>query len=161
MSKPLSAQKPWPVMSIAQAHALMTRPGSPFEMEEALISGVKTRVWKNAPSTLREVFLQGRTHGDKNFLVYENDRASFDAFAKAALAVAEELVKQGVRKGDRVVIAMRNLPEWASAFFGILLAGAIATPLNAWWTGIELEYGLKDSSAKMAIVDAERLERLI
>ncbi len=76
-------------------------------------------------------------------------------------AIAEELVKQGVKKGDRVVIAMRNLPEWPAAFFGNLLAGAIATPLNAWWTGAELEYGLKDSGAKIAIVDAERLERII
>jgi long-chain acyl-CoA synthetase len=161
MSKPQSVQKPWPVMSIAQAHALMTRPGSPFEMEEMLIRGVKTRVWKHAPPTLREVFLQGRTHGDKTFLVYEEDRASFDAFSKAALAIAEELVKQGVKKGDRVVLAMRNLPEWPAIFFGVLLAGAIATPLNAWWTGTELEYGIKDSGAKIAFVDAERLERII
>jgi steroid-24-oyl-CoA synthetase len=140
---------------------LLTRAGSPFEMEEALIRGVKTRVWKNAPPTLREVFLQGRTHGDKIFLVYENDRASFDAFTKAALAIAEELIKQDVKKGDRVALAMRNLPEWPAAFFGILLTGAIATPLNAWWTGAELEYGLKDSGAKIAIVDAERLERIV
>ncbi len=34
------------------------------------------------------------------------------------------------------------------------------TPLNAWWTGPELEYGLTDSGTKVAIVDAERLERL-
>src|SRR3984893_7825463 len=161
MSKPQSAQKPWPAMSIAQAHALMTRPGSPFEMEEALIRSVKTRVWKHAPPTLREVFLQGRTHGDKIFLVYENDRVSFDAFSKAALAIAEELVKQGVKKGDRVVLAMRNLPEWPVIFFGALLVGAVATPLNAWWTGAELEYGLKDSGAKIAFVDSERLERII
>jgi long-chain acyl-CoA synthetase len=161
MSKPQSAQKPWPVMSIAQAHALMTRPGSPFEMEDMLIRGVKTRVWKHAPPTLREVFLQGRTHGDKTFLVYEEDRASFDAFSKAALALAEELVKQGVKKGDRVVLAMRNLPEWPVVFFGVLLAGGIVTPLNAWWTGTELEYGIKDSGAKIAFVDAERLERIV
>ncbi len=55
---------------------------------------------------------------------------------------------------------MRNLPEWPAAFFGIALTGAIVTPLNAWWTGPELEYGLIDSGAKAAIVDAERLERL-
>ena len=161
MSKPASAPKPWPAMSLAQAHALLTQPGSPFEMSEAVIRGVKTRIWKNAPATLREVFLQGRTHGEKIFLVYEDERASFSAFAKAALAIAEELTKQGIKKGDRVAIAMRNLPEWPAAFFGSILAGGIATPLNAWWTGAELEYGLKDSGAKFAIVDAERLERII
>ncbi len=45
----------WPAMSIAQAHALLTAPGSPFEMEEVIIRGVPTRVWKNAPPTLRAV----------------------------------------------------------------------------------------------------------
>ena len=38
--------------------------------------------------------------------------------------------------------------------------GAIVTPLNAWWTGPELEYGLVDSGTKVAFVDAERLERI-
>ncbi len=33
-------------------------------------------------------------------------------------------------------------------------------PLNAWWTGPELEYGLVDSGSKVAFVDAERLERI-
>ena len=40
------------------------------------------------------------------------------------------------------------------------IVGAIVTPLNAWWTGPELEYGLVDSGAKVAFVDAERLERI-
>ena len=55
---------------------------------------------------------------------------------------------------------MRNLPEWPVAFFAGILAGAIVTPLNAWWTGPELEYGLADSGAKVAIVDDERLGRI-
>ena len=45
---------------------------------------------------------------------------------------------------------MRNLPEWSVAFFAATLAGAIVTPLNAWWTGAELEYGLTDCGTKVA-----------
>src|SRR5436190_948185 len=56
--------------------------------------------------------------------------------------------------------AMLTLPEWPVAFFAALLTGAIAVPLNAWWTGAELEYALKDSAAKFAFVDAERFERI-
>ena len=161
MPQPSSAPKPWPVVTIAQAHALMTRPGSPFEIGEEVIRGVKTRVWKKAPPTLREVFIQGRTHGERIFLVYEDERASFEAFAKATLVFAEELIKRGVKKGDRVALATRNLPEWPVVFFATLLVGGIITTLNAWWTGAELEYGLRDSGAKIAIVDAERLERIL
>jgi long-chain acyl-CoA synthetase len=147
-------------MSIAQAHALLTQPGSPLEMEEVVIRGVKTRVWKNAPPTIRHLLEIGRAHGNKEFLVYENDRATFETFTRAALAIADELTKQGVKKGDRVALIMRNLPEWPAIFFGAEIIGAIVTPLNAWWTGPELEYGLVDSGTKIVFTDAERLERI-
>ena len=155
-----AAAKPWPAMSIAQAHALMTQPGSPLEMEELVIRGVKTRVWKNAPPSLRAVAEGARAFGGKIFLVHEDERVSFDAFLRAVSALAHELVAQGVGKGDRVAIVMRNIPEWPVAFYAAASVGAIVTPLNAWWTGPELEYGLTDSGAKVAIVDSERLERI-
>ncbi|HEY2661051.1 MAG TPA: class I adenylate-forming enzyme family protein [Caulobacteraceae bacterium] len=150
----------WPAVSIAQAHAMLTAPGSLFEMEELIIRGVKTRAWKNAPPTLRDVFLNGQAFADREFLVYEDERATYVAFGKAVAAFAHELKFQGVEKGDRVALAMRNLPEWPVAFFAATNLGAIVTPLNAWWTGPELEYGLVDSGTKVAILDAERFERL-
>ncbi len=150
----------WPAMSIADAHALLTAPGQVFEMEARDIRGVETRTWKNAPPTLRDVFLAGRAHGDRVFLVHDDERVTFEAFARAALALAARFRADGVAKGDRVAIVMRNLPEWPVAFFAASLCGAIVTPLNAWWTGGELEYGLVDSGAKLLVVDAERLARL-
>lgn len=151
---------PWPAMSLADAHAYLTRPGSPFEMAELDIRGVRTRVWKNAPSSLRAIFLAGRAYGDKPFLIHEQDRVSFEAFARATIALATDLVANGIGKGDRVAIAMRNVPEFPVAFFAATLAGAIAVPLNAWWTGSELQYGLVDSGARAAIMDGERASRL-
>ena len=147
-------------MSIAAAHALLTGPGAPFEMETVTIRGVPIRSWKNAPPSLRAVVEAGRAHGERIFLVHEDERVSFEAFFRAVSALAHELRRQGVAKGDRVAIVMRNLPEWPVAFYAAACLGAIVTPLNAWWTGPELEYGLTDSGAKVAIVDAERLERL-
>jgi long-chain acyl-CoA synthetase len=150
----------WPAMSIAQAHALLTAPGMLFEMEELDIGGVRIRTWKNAPPSLRSVLLGGRAHGEKIFLVYEDERVSFEAFFRAVSALAHELQAKGVKKGDRVAIIMRNLPEWPVVFYASQALGAIVTPLNAWWTGAELEYGLTDSGSKVAIVDAERFERI-
>ena len=150
----------WPVMSIAEAHARLTAPGQRFEMEERIIRGVRQRTWKNAPPTLRDIFLNGRAFGAREFLVYEDDRATYEAFSRAAIALARQLQADGVRKGDRVAVIMRNLPEWPVAFFAGILAGAIVTPLNGWWTGPELQYGLADSGTRVAIVDDERLERI-
>jgi len=150
----------WPAMTIAQAHALLTAPGSPLEMEELVIRGIATRVWKNAPPTLRSVVETGRAFGDRIFLVHEDERVSFEAFFRAVAALAHELAAQGVVKGDRVAIVMRNLPEWPVAFYAAASLGAIVTPLNAWWTAPELEYGLTDSGSKVVFLDAERHERL-
>ncbi len=150
----------WPVMSIAEAHAQLTAPGQRLEIVEMPIRGIMTKVWKNAPPTLRDIFLNARSFPDREFLVYEDDRATFEAFARATIALAHQLQADGVRKGDRVAVIMRNLPEWPVAFFAGVLVGAIVTPLNAWWTGPELEYGLADSGTKIAIVDDERLGRV-
>ncbi len=150
----------WPAMSIDQAHAILTGPGMPTEVAEAEIRGVKTRIWKNLPPTLRAVVEASRVHGEKVFLVYEDERVSFEAFHRAVAGFAAELAARGVVKGDRVAVVMRNIPEWVMAFYAAAALGAVVTPLNAWWTGPELEYGLTDSGAKILVVDAERYERL-
>jgi len=147
-------------MSIQQAHAILSQPGLPTEVAEETIRGVKLKVWKNQPPTLRAVAEMAKGHGDKMFLIYEDERVSFDAFHRAVAAFAAELIAQGVEKGDRVAVIMRNLPEWVVAFYAAAAIGAIVTPLNAWWTGPELEYGLTDSGTKVAVMDAERFARM-
>jgi long-chain acyl-CoA synthetase len=152
--------KGFPAVSLAQAHQALTQTGSPFEIEECIINGNPTRVWKNAPATFRDLFLKGRSFGNRTFLVYRDNRATYESFARAALTIADTLQELGVRKGDRVALIMRNLPEWPAVFFGTLLLGGIITPLNAWWTRLELDYGLNDSGAKVAFVDHDSLKRL-
>ncbi|MEI6418035.1 MAG: class I adenylate-forming enzyme family protein [Sphingomonadales bacterium] len=150
----------WPAMSIAEAHAQLTAPGQPLEMDTVVIRGLPTRVWKNAPASLAHCFAAARGHGDKIFVVLEDERVSYEAFARATLALAEQLRADGLVKGDRVAVVMRNLPEWPVAFYAAVLCGAIVTPLNAWWTGGELEYGLTDSGTKILLIDAERYNRI-
>ena len=68
--------------------------------------------------------------------------------------------RYGVKKGDRVAIAMRNFPEWVVAFWGITTLGAVVVPLNAWWSAEELQYGLEDSGSRVVFADEERAVRL-
>ncbi len=151
----------FPAMSIAQCNALMTAPGAKFELEEKVINGVSLRTYKNAPATLRDIVIGSLEWADREYIVYQDERITFGANFKAAAHLANRLREEfGVRKGDRVAIVMRNYPQWPVAFFAPLLIGAIATPLNSWWTGEELEYGLADSGARVAIVDPEKLERI-
>jgi acyl-CoA synthetase (AMP-forming)/AMP-acid ligase II len=147
--------------SIAEVHEALTASGQPFEMEQVDIRGVPLRVWKNAPASLASILELSRLHGDRVFLVYEDERTTFEEHFRQACALARTLqTRFGVTKGDRVAIAMRNFPEWAVAFWAAAAAGAVVVPLNAWWTAPELEYGLRDSGAKVAFLDGERDERL-
>jgi long-chain acyl-CoA synthetase len=148
-------------MSRAEAITTLTAPGQLFEMEEVDIRGVSTRVWKAAPPSLRTVLDLSLAHGDADFLVYEDERTTFAAHYRAAATLAHRLSDEfGVSKGDRVAIAMRNLPEWVTAFWAVVAAGAVVVPLNAWWTGEELRFGLVDSGSVVAFVDEERAGRL-
>jgi long-chain acyl-CoA synthetase len=150
-----------PSVTMAEANATLTAPGQLFEMEERDIRGVSTRTWKNAPASLRDVLDLSLGHGDATFLVYEDERTSFAEHYRIACSLAQRLQTEfAMAKGDRVAIAMRNLPEWVMAFWAITLTGAIVVPLNAWWSGEELRYGLEDSGSKVAFVDTQRAETI-
>ncbi len=150
----------WPALSLGEVETLLCAPGGKFEMDTVPINGVPTRVWKNAPANLAEIARLGATHGDATFMVLEDERVSFDAWFRAVAAMAQHLSALGVGRGDRVALAMRNLPEWPVTFFAVTALGAICVPLNAWWTGGELAYGLNNSGAKVLVCDPERLERI-
>ena len=159
--KDAPSKAPSPSMSMAEANATLTAPGQLFEMEERDIRGVSTRIWKHAPSSLRAVMDMSLGHGDAVFLVYEDERTTFAEHYRIACTLAHRLRDTfGIQQGDRVAIIMRNLPEWVMAFWAATLAGAIVVPLNAWWSGEELRYGLEDSGSKVAFVDTERVERI-
>ncbi|RVX42356.1 acyl-CoA synthetase (AMP-forming)/AMP-acid ligase II [Nonomuraea polychroma] len=143
----------------AQVQEQLTGPGQLFEMEEIGDTGVRT--WKHAPAHFRALLEMSRFHGEKVFLVYEDEQITFEEHFRRAATLANRLVDDyGIRKGDRVAVAMRNYPEWVISFSAVLAAGAVAVPLNAWWTEAELAYGVRDSGAKVLIADGERAVRL-
>ena len=151
----------WPVTSFDEARRILTGPGMPYEMKTMTIRGRPTRVYINSPTTLRAVFDMSKQWAEREFIVYEGERLRYDEHYRAVSALARVFTETYcVRKGDRIAIAMRNLPEWSIAFWAAVSIGAVAVAINAWGTGGDLEYALSDSEAKVALVDAERLARL-
>jgi long-chain acyl-CoA synthetase len=57
-------------------------------------------------------------------------RWSYERLARTAFQFARELESRGVGKGDRVILWGENGPEWIAAFFGCLMRGAVAVPLD-------------------------------
>ncbi len=148
----------------------MGEAGDLFEIVEVDVRGVRTKTWRHAPTSLRQVWDASAAHGTNDYLIYaaprtggasQDERLTFDDAHRAVRAVAHWMItEKGVRQGDRVAVAMRNFPEWAISFFAATSVGAVVVPLNAWWTGPELAYGIEDSGAVLVIADDERAERL-
>jgi long-chain acyl-CoA synthetase len=149
------------MLSYDEAAARVTAAGQPMEIVDQTIADVTYKVFKNAPPTLRAVFASARARGDQTFLVYEGERWSFGDVMTHVDALGASLVEHlGVKKGDRVAIAMRNLPEWVISFAATLSVGAISVSLNAWWTEDELAYAIEDSGASVVLADPERVARM-
>jgi len=152
--------KAWPAMGLSEIEAELCAPGQRFEMETLEIRGIPTRVWKNALPNLAALARHGRAHGSRLFVIYGDERITYDAWFRATALLASEFRRRGIQKGDRVALAMRNLPEWPVVFFAAASIGAVCVPLNAWWTAGELAYGLGNSGARMLVCDAERFDRI-
>ena len=149
------------MLSREEAESRLIGPGLPFELEEVEVRGVVTRTWKHAPRSLRDVFTATVAHGDADFLILDDERLNYAEHYRLVCRFAHALRERyDIRKGDRVAIAMRNLPEWPVAFWAATAIGAIAVPLNAWLSADEIAFCLADSGSRVVVADARRANLL-
>jgi acyl-CoA synthetase (AMP-forming)/AMP-acid ligase II len=140
----------------------LTGPEGAFAMTEIEVRGVPMRVFNNAPPDMRVLWELATLHGDKDYIIYEDERHSYNEIAGQVRALAHLLVDTyGVGRGDRVALAMRNYPEWIVGYWATVSIGAAVVGMNAWWTTPEMEYALTDSRPKVLIADQERLDRVV
>jgi long-chain acyl-CoA synthetase len=157
----MTHDNPWPRRTLHETYALLTAPGAPFEMREEVIRGVPMRTYVRALPSLRAAFDTGAAWDDREHIVYRGERITFGAVRRAAAGLGKALGREfGVSKGDRVALAMRNLPEWVVTFWATVATGAVIVPVNAWGTADEIAYAVRDSGAKVLVVDEERFARL-
>ncbi len=78
---------------------------------------------------------------------------SYAALDERAARLANWLQKQGVVKGDRVVIQALNCPEFMELQFACSKIGAVALPVNWRLTVPELEYIFNNSTPKVLAYD--------
>ncbi|MGE7435600.1 class I adenylate-forming enzyme family protein [Kitasatospora sp. NPDC001175] len=141
---------------LVRVQAALSAPGAPF----ATADTPDGPHYRQGPRTLRELLDTTLAHGDRPFLLAGSRELTYAGHHTAATALAHRYrTRYGLRPGDRVVIAMRNLPEWQIAFWATQLAGLVAVPLNAWWERGELGYALDDCEPGLIVADRERAER--
>jgi acyl-CoA synthetase (AMP-forming)/AMP-acid ligase II len=140
----------------------LTAPGAQFATTTIDVRGVPITVFESALPSMRSVWEMARGYGDRDYVVYEDERYTFAEADAIIRALAARLVEtHGVQPGDRVALAMRNYPEWVFGYWAVISIGAAVVGMNAWWTTDEMKYGLSDSRPKVLIADGERVERVL
>ncbi len=103
---------------------------------------------------------------DKHAFTFVNtdlsdERITYQDMYENSNRLANILRKNGVGKGDTFVLLMRNHPEFIYALTAATTIGAIAVPIDPRYKGGKLEFIIKNSKAKCALVMDEFLDAIL
>jgi len=84
---------------------------------------------------------------------------TYEQFDAGIRSLARGLLRAGVRAGDRVVLLMENIPEWAMIDYAILSVGAVTVPMYCSFRPQDVAYVLNDCGARIAITSGGNLLR--
>jgi len=90
---------------------------------------------------------------DKTAIVQDDKRLSYREFNQEINKLAYSLQKNGIEKGDRVVIVLKNRLEMAALYWAIQKIGAIFTPINFRLSTEEVAYCVNNADAKAVIYE--------
>src|SRR3954452_19329954 len=96
---------------------------------------------------------------DAEYLDVVGTKLSAATVADTGGRISSVLAALGVRQRERVATLVENSPEAVLAWWGTLLAGAIAVPINTAYKGEYLRHQLADSGARVLLVEPSLRER--
>jgi crotonobetaine/carnitine-CoA ligase len=125
---------------------------------------VTERAWIGDAGDERTVveLLHARLEGDPDgeYLDVVGTKLSAGSVADSGRRIAAELGALGVQRGDRVATLVDNCPEAVLAWWGTILAGAVAVPINTAYKGESLRHQLADSGSKVLLFEPSLRERV-
>ena len=86
---------------------------------------------------------------------YRTSRTSYLEVAGLAAQCAREFDQLGVAPGDRILLWGRNSAEWVAAFFGCILRGAVAVPMDQGATAEFASRVAQQVDARLLLADRE------
>ena len=106
-------------------------------------------------SPVKFLFRSAKVYGDKDAVVYNDLRYTYDELYARVNRLASALRKIGVAKGDKVAFLCPNTPPMLEAHYGVPMIGAALVSLNTRLSSRELSYIINHSDAKVLFVDNE------
>jgi len=98
--------------------------------------------------------------GDHLAVLCDEEQLTYRQICELVNRAANALGELGVRKDDRVLIALPDSPAFVAAFWGAIKLGAIAVPVNTLLSGNECESVLRDSGARCLVVHDSLMDKL-
>ncbi len=100
--------------------------------------------------------------GSREAIVYEDAEGkicsySFAQFNDRANRYANLFSGKGIKKGDKVVVHLRNCPEYLFAWFGLAKIGAVMVPTNVLSTPPEMQHFINYSDAVAVVTQPDYL----
>lgn len=142
-----------------------TRQDSPSHMPARETDLLATRPWLRhyesgvpAQLSIPDVSLTwlldtaARRYPSRSALIYYGTKISYAQLVSWTKHFAMELLRLGVQRGDRIAIALPNIPQYLIAFYGALRAGAVVVPTNPLYTEREMQHQLTDAGAKVLVM---------
>ncbi len=111
------------------------------------------------PSSLPEMF-EATVRHDPNapFLHFLGRTFSYQDVYTEAKRFAAGLIARGINKGDRVGLFLPNVPIYASAYYGAMMAGAVVVNFSPLYSVEELSWQVADSGTQVLVtVDVPEL----
>lgn len=101
-----------------------------------------------------------QTHGSHDAVVFEDQRWSYTATWQEVQRMARVLHARHIQAGDRVLLFMRNRPEFVFTLYALQYLGAIAVPVGVREQRPGLAYIATQCQAKAVVFDADLNERI-
>jgi long-chain acyl-CoA synthetase len=131
----------------------------PFDQSGVARGADNTSRYSGLANSLLEM-LRGtvdRTPNNEAIVEIGGERINYRQLWDRSARVAGGLKRMGIERGDRVAIRLGNSLDWCVAFWGTLMSGAIAVPVNTRFSEPEVEYVVTDSGARFVFLPAQPL----
>lgn len=109
-----------------------------------------------ANNVIRDLLIkQGKEYPDKPAIIFQDKPVTFSALRDQVFCLANNLIKHGIKKGDKVALYMPNWPEYVYSYLALFSIGATVVPFDFMLKNDELEACLNHSESCLLIAKSK------
>ena len=99
-------------------------------------------------------------YGDATCLIFHDESMTYSMVNDLSDRMARHLLKQGLRKGERVGIFLPNTPEFVISYYGILMAGGVVMAINPAFRPAEVKSQAAESGIQCLILSGNAYQEI-